>query len=382
MSFDARVAVVVRDLNGERLDHATAALRALPAAGGGGGQLYALGAAPRELGVEVPGLFELRARCWGHAQVGARAAFRLDHASWPASWPGEAGGHSGAGGGPGSGYLGGSSSRAARSLALLASGGAGGGAAAPLELEVRMLRFDVAFSCEDVLGRPLTHADVAAPGAGEAFGGEDGCREAGGGGEEDGFKGSAEGGGPREAAPWRLVLVEHEAAAGAAPGPAGTYVVEDLLGPPGPARTVTVSGVEGADGEPKSWSLEVASGRFFVSHLIVGGSGGGGGGGGGGRRVHPADFSLAVEDWLGQYHRAAGRGGGGGGGGAAGALQVCVPAGGHWGPWRFPHFFFCSSHTRKAHGFHGRNRCDSRREFGGPRAMPTPTLAPDPGPRP
>jgi hypothetical protein len=72
--------------------------------------------------------------------------------------------------------------------------------------------------------------------------------------------------------------------------------VRDLLDPRPDRRTVTLSGVDddNGGGGQQAFSVEVACGRYFVSHLVVGSHSSG-------RRAHPHDFRFAVSDWAGPH---------------------------------------------------------------------------------
>jgi len=97
VTFDAAIEVVVVDLAGNSLPHATATVRTLPnnssgrSRGNGAdkGQMYALGAAPRRCSLTVPCEIEVVAHCFGHTQVTHLLAMdgplALNHSSWPLS---------------------------------------------------------------------------------------------------------------------------------------------------------------------------------------------------------------------------------------------------------------------------------------------------------
>jgi hypothetical protein len=251
--FDASIEVVVVDLAGQPLPHATVTLRALPNSSSSSsssssrgraeqGQMYALGASPRRCAVRVPGAFELAAQCWGHAQVThllrERGPLALTHAAWSADGYGRDGEAPdddddddddddedrtdaralAAALAAAVSVGGGSAARLARAQQVLtraaeaakrvrpfggsgagdgASAAGGGPADGPLVIVVRMLRFAVLFECVDVLGRSLRAADVVVPGA---FSQDDAPGEG------------------AEAPAWRLTLSEHSADPTAEPG--------------------------------------------------------------------------------------------------------------------------------------------------------------------
>lgn len=369
MTFDSAIEVVVVDLAGNPLPHATATVRILPnnSSSGGKGQMYALGAAPRRCSLTVPCEIEVVAQCFGHAQVTHSLAtdgpLALNHSSWPSSSRSSSGSSSSfdaitaaaarslvqPGGQEDDDEAqslaaaltaavsvgGGSGARLARAQQVLnraAAGGSSGGAAKtarvppsfftggvpPLTIVVRMRRFDVLFECVDIMGRPLSADDVIGPGPG-----------------------------------WRLAFSEHTADATLKPNVYEVLLINELcfksstyptdvmcsvhcvaqrvvltvispllslipqipnvLDPRPEQRTVTIGSAERdahhgprrgmisiSSSEKKSWSVELARGRYFVSHLVIGSyssSPSASPPSSNSRRAHPQNFTLFESDW-------------------------------------------------------------------------------------
>jgi len=83
-----------------------------------------------------------------------------------------------------------------------------------------------------------------------------------------------------------------------------------VLDPRPEQRTVTIGGARRGSSEPRrggassssgkqSWSVELACGRYFVSHLVIGSSSTSSTSPStsSSRRVHPHDFTLFESDW-------------------------------------------------------------------------------------